>query len=211
MKSLRQLLAGPAPLLLLDAASARVQLGWFGRDGSVRWHASEDEAGVALFRGIEALDVAPAEARAFAFCEGPGSVLGIRTAAMALRVWHALAPRPCFAYGSLAVVAHALGRPECSVIADARRGAWHVYSTGEGLRRVPAAALAGPAVTPDGFRHWDALPAGTTRTSYDLAELLPRCADVPLFRATDAPDAFLHEAPAYASWTPQVHRAPVRP
>ena len=32
--------------------------------------------------------------------------------------------------------------------------------------------------------------------------------DADLFRATDAPDAFLHEEPSYATWTPQIHRAP---
>ena len=32
--------------------------------------------------------------------------------------------------------------------------------------------------------------------------------DLDLFRPTDAPDAFLHEEPSYATWTPQIHRAP---
>jgi hypothetical protein len=29
-----------------------------------------------------------------------------------------------------------------------------------------------------------------------------------LFRQTEEPDAFLHEEPSYAMWTPQVHQAP---
>ena len=61
---------------------------------------------------------------------------------------------------------------------------------------------------PDGFRHWTRLPDGVTRTPYSLAELLPPVADRDLFRLTDAPDAFLHEEPGYATWTPQIHRAP---
>ncbi len=61
---------------------------------------------------------------------------------------------------------------------------------------------------PDGFRHWSTLPAGVTGTPYVLADLLPKVADRDLFRATDAPDAFLHEEPSYATWTPQIHRAP---
>ena len=63
---------------------------------------------------------------------------------------------------------------------------------------------------PEGFRHWSTLPAGVTRTPYVLADLLPAVADHDLFRATDAPDAFLHEEPSYVTWTPQIHRAPAR-
>ena len=73
---------------------------------------------------------------------------------------------------------------------------------------MPTAELAGELVMPEGFRHWTPLPAGVTSTPYVLADLLPRVADADLFRPTAAPDAFLHEEPAYATWTPQIHRAP---
>jgi tRNA threonylcarbamoyladenosine biosynthesis protein TsaB len=63
---------------------------------------------------------------------------------------------------------------------------------------------------PEGFRHWDALPAGTRLAPYDLATLLadPAVAGADLFQPTDSPEAFLHAEPAYAKWTPQIHRAP---
>lgn len=209
MPTLRQLLAAHGPLLVIDAASSRVQAGWLATGAEPRWAAVEDEAGVGVFRAIEALGVRPDEADAYVFCDGPGSVLGIRTTAMAIRAWTTLAPRPVFAYFSLAVVAAALGRPEVNVIADARRDRWHCLSLGSELRRVPTAELAGELVMPENFRHWTALPAaGVATTSYDLATLLPRIADADVFRATDAPDAFLHEEPSYVTWTPQVHRAP---
>jgi tRNA threonylcarbamoyladenosine biosynthesis protein TsaB len=213
MPSLHQLLAAHAPLLVLDAASARVQVGWLGEKnagGAARWEGSDDEAGLGVFRGVEKLGVNPLEAGAFVFCDGPGSMLGIRTVAMALRTWRVFAPRPVFAYGSLALVAHALGRSDVTVIADARRDAWHAFNLhpGGALRRVPAAELTGELVMPEPFRHWSPLPAKVTRVPYSLAELLPRVADADLFRATEEPDAFLHEEPNYATWTPQIHRAP---
>ena len=208
MPSLRQLLAAHGPLLLVDAASARVQVGLLSPDRPARWTASDEEAGEGVFRCVEQLGVAPGDAGAFVFCDGPGSVLGIRTVAMALRTWCVLTPRPVFAYHSLAVVAEALGQPGLTVIADARRDAWHCLTLGSGLRRVPAAELAGELIMPDGFRHWAAAPADVARTSYALAELLPQVEDRDLFRPTDAPDAFLHEEPSYATWTPQIHRAP---
>jgi len=208
MPSLRQLLAAHGSLLLIDAASARVQVGLLAAGQPARWAVSDDEAGVGIFRGVEQLGVQPSDADAFVFCDGPGSVLGIRSAAMALRTWCVLKPRPVFAYHSLALVAQALGRPGATVIADARRESWHCISSGTELRRVPTAELAGELIMPDGFRHWTPLPEGVTRTPYVLAELLPRIADRDLFRPVDAPDAFLHEEPSYATWTPQIHRAP---
>ena len=207
MPSLRQL-ESRAPLLLIDAASARVQVGLINADGSGRWVASDDEAGVAIFAGIERLGVQLASVQGFAFCEGPGSVLGIRTVAMALRTWCVLKPQPVFAYSSLALVAHALGRAEIGVIADARRELWHHYQIGRGLRRVPASELSGELAMPENFRAWATLPPNVQRVPYDLETLWPKVADVDLLQETNAPDAFLHEEPSYVTWTPQIHRAP---
>jgi tRNA threonylcarbamoyladenosine biosynthesis protein TsaB len=216
MSSLREILAAHAPLLLLDAASTRVQVAIFDAQGAARWAVADEEAGVALFRGVESLGVDLAQVRGFAFCEGPGSILGIRTAAMALRTWNALAPRPMFAFRSLEIVASDLARrgplENFSVIADARRGAWHCVEVHSGvtgpLQRVTAAELTGGLFMPENFRTWAAKPAETKATSYDLATILPRVAEAELFRATEAPDAFLHEDPSYLTWTPRIHRAP---
>jgi tRNA threonylcarbamoyladenosine biosynthesis protein TsaB len=135
-------------------------------------------------------------------------VLGIRTAAMALRTWAMLRPRPVFAYQSLALVAHALGEKDAAVIADARRETWHRYAIGGALQRVAAAELAGRLLMPEGLRHWSALPPAVASTPYAVGELLERTRGIDLLRATEAPDAFLHEEPSYATWTPQIHRAP---
>ncbi len=198
------------PLLVIDAASALVQVGYLNSDGTGTWATDTAESGVAIFRGLERLGVDPLAVSAFAFCDGPGSVLGIRTAAMALRTWQVLRPRPVYAYSSLAVVAHALGRPEVGVIADARRDTWHHYQIGRGLRRIPTGELAGELVQPEHFRHWSALPAGlpVPAVSYDLATLLPKVWDADLLRPSPAPDAFLHEEPQYVKWSPQVHQSP---
>jgi tRNA threonylcarbamoyladenosine biosynthesis protein TsaB len=218
MPSLREILAAHAPLLLLDAASTRVQVALFDAQGAARWAVADEEAGVALFRGVESLGVDLASVRAFAFCEGPGSILGIRTAAMALRTWTVLALRPVFAFRSLEIVAHDLAQrgplDNFSVIADARRGAWHCVEVHAGatgpLQRVNAAELAGSLFMPENFRTWASRPAETQATSYDLATLLPRVAGVDLFRATEAPDAFLHEDPSYKTWHAQIHSAQSR-
>jgi len=207
MPSLRTLLSLHSPLLLLDAASARIQVGLL-KPGGARWAHRDEEAGVGLFRALEALQVDLPAVAAFAFCEGPGSILGIRTSAMALRAWAVLGSRPTFAYQSLALAA-AAAPAGATLIADARRGLWHRFADGR-LDRVPAAALAEPLLTPEHFRHWAPLPAGTASTPYDLPALFvrPGVAEADLFRPAPAPDAFLHEEPAFARWEPKIHRAP---
>lgn len=210
MPSLSQILRSQSPLLLIDAASDTVQVGLLGRGEPARWSSRRQEAGVGIFECIDLLDVDLGRVRAFAFCEGPGSILGIRSSAMAVRMWGVLEPRAAFGYLSLALVAQALGRTDLAVIADARRGLWHRFVLGGSLERVQAAELAGELAAPEGFRHWDPFPPGTTTTPYDLSRLieLPRVAEADLFHATASPDAFLHQEPAYAKWIPQIHRAP---
>jgi tRNA threonylcarbamoyladenosine biosynthesis protein TsaB len=209
MPTLRQLSAH-FPALVIDSASAQIQVGELARDGTARWAQSAEESGVGIFTCIEKLGINPGTVGAFIFCDGPGSVLGVRTAAMALRTWCVLKPRPMFAYCSLALVAHAAGRGEIGVIADARRDSWHHFQIGRGLRRVPHPELTGELVTPEGFRNWTPLPPDVRRVPYALAELFPRVMDVDLFLATEAPDAFLHEEPSYVTWTPHIHQAPAR-
>jgi tRNA threonylcarbamoyladenosine biosynthesis protein TsaB len=210
MPSLSQILGERSPLLLLDAASAIVQVGVLARGAPPRWASLETDAGAGVFECLELLDADIGAMQAFAFCEGPGSILGIRTTAMALRAWSAIRPRPAYAYCGLGVVARALGRPGAFVIADARRGQWHRIRDGGVLERVPYPELSGDLVTPEGFRHWDPPPQGTATSSYDLASLLamPAVAGADLFRESTAPDAFLHAEPSYVKWVPQIHRAP---
>jgi tRNA threonylcarbamoyladenosine biosynthesis protein TsaB len=210
MPSLSQILIEQSPLLLIDAASEMVQVGLLQGGIQPRWCSRKEEAGVGVFECIDELDVDLGSVRAFVFCEGPGSILGIRTSAMALRMWTAMASRPVYGYLSLAIVATACARPGVTVIADARRGLWHRLSQGGPLGRVPASDLSGDLVMPEGFRHWCPVPPGTLTASYDLASLfsLHCVAEADLLHEAPSPDAFLHQEPAYAKWTPQIHRAP---
>lgn len=214
MPAFREILTAYPPLLLIDASSTRVQVGVLGPSGAAHWASAEEEAGTGVFRCLDQLGVDPDQPAAFAFCEGPGSLLGIRTTAMAIRTWLALRERPVFAYQSLAVIARALAKPGLCVISDARRNAWHCISVDDigglqRLRRTPTDSLTGRLVMPEGFRHWSALPVGVETTPYDLANLLPLISEADLFRETAAPDAYLHEEPSYLTWTPRVHQAPI--
>lgn len=206
MPSLRQLLDTHSSLLLLDAASSRIQVGLLSCQHEARWASADTEAGAGIFECIDQLGINPARATAILFCAGPGSILGIRTSAMAIRTWNMLSPRPIYSYYSLELIAAAHHEPKASIIADARRERWHCQTHGEPIQQVDAAALPDRLFIPEGFRHWSALPENTETTSYNLEELLPKAADDLLFTPTDNPDAYLHTEPSYKQWVPQIHR-----
>lgn len=208
MLTLNQVLARCPTVLVLDAASEVIQVGVLVKGSPARWHSVREGAGTGLFPSLEALQASPDSFDAFAFCDGPGSILGIRTAAIAIRTWQVGRARPVYAYSSLALAALFAGRTDHTLIADARRGTWHHYRPGENLRRVKADQLQGALATPEGFRAWTPLPASVLTVPYSVADTLAHHPDVPLFSETAEPDAFLHEEPAYAHWTPQIHRAP---
>jgi tRNA threonylcarbamoyladenosine biosynthesis protein TsaB len=223
LPSLNQLLAAHPVVLLLDSASARVQAAlWPGGGAAPLWSARDAEAGTGLFACVEELLDASgrsiADVNAFIFCEGPGSVLGVRTASAALRAWGVLNPAPVYSYKSLAVAGcHEWGKKEWrnfTVIADARRDSWHCVEIDadcrmKNIRRVPTGELPQTELfMPKNFRTWTARPQHLQLCSYSLAEILPSVMDGEFFQRCDAPDAFLHEEPSYATWTPHVHQAP---
>lgn len=223
MASLAQLLAQHGCILVLDAASTRIQVGLLRAGQAAVWRTSGDESGKALFALtddlLRAASLTLADVRAFAFDTGPGSMLGIRTAAMTLRTWQTLGARPTYAYFSLALLAHQLAargtaRP-FAVISDARRDTWHlVAADASGItplpRRATAAevtAFAGDVFLPTEFRAFSPAPRATRDVGFDVAAVFAELPDVDLFTATDAPDAFQHEAPEYKKWTAEVHSA----
>lgn len=207
MLSLRQILEAHHTALVVDAASSRIQAGWLTTDAN-RWASSTEEAGRGVFHCLETLQVDLNAAGALIFCEGPGSILGIRTTAAAIRTWTTLRDRAVYSYQSLNLVAQALNQPEASIIADARRELWHCQRLNQPLKRIATAELDGALITPEGFRHWSAAPDGVTTTPYDLATLFSLTADKPIFTPCAEPDAFMHSEPDYKTWTPQIHRAP---
>ena len=215
MRTLETILQDHGSALLIDASSSTLHGGWLVRGEPARWATVEKEAGTGLYLLLAELDLSPNQAGAFIFCEGPGSMLGIRTVAAALRVWCALQPRPVYRYRSLDLLAHASGRPNRTFICDARRRSWHALTVDEQgaftpIHRLATEALpAGEICMPAGFRSWTQLPQPEPKqVPYGPAELSSTLAQTACFEPTDDPDAYQPERPAYAKWTPQVHQAP---
>lgn len=215
VQSLNSILAQHQSLLLIDASSQTIHLGWLQSGQPAAWSAIEQEAGTGLYALLEKSGLSPNDAGAFAYCEGPGSILGIRTVAAALRTWTALSSRSVYRYRSLDLLVHTEGRPGATFISDARRRSWHAVTiaadgAAEPLQRIPEGQLpAGDLLLPQGFRTWTALPTPAPDTvPYDPIRISDDLADTELFSATTDPDAFQPEPPSYARWSPQVHQAP---
>jgi tRNA threonylcarbamoyladenosine biosynthesis protein TsaB len=213
MTSLRDLLDLHGTVLLLDAASVRVQVGWLARGREAEWREAEADALQGLFRGLVALGAAPAAAGAFVFCEGPGSILGIRTCAMTLETWRVRRARPAYAYRSLELFARTRTQPGETAVADARRDTWHAVTRGSdgscgSLGRLASAALPPGPVMPAEFRHWTRLPDDLRRAPYDLPAMWREAEVLPLLRPIERCEAYGAEAADYVTWTPRVHQAP---
>lgn len=231
VSSLRQLLVRHSTLLVIDACAPRAEVSLWtaGSDSDASAGAPmaravaacEGEASAALPVALAQMFAQPADGGhtlqnvgAVAFCDGPGSVLGVRLAAATLRTWRALRPDlALYSFHSLTLLA--VSHPELTIIADARRDSWHTVRSGNpfDLARVVSAELAacGALGTPEGFRRWSALPAGIEPRAlpWSAARLLAAASEAPFFAESPEPDAFLHEQPSYVAWTPQVHQAPV--
>lgn len=214
-------MSAPEPCLVLDgSARAGVRVGVLAGG---RWVGQGTSPAGALEGLFGCVEVALAEARlslgdirSFALCVGPGSVLGIRIAALAVRAWSALEPRPVFVWESLAALARsALAAGEQGpflVAVESRLKRWHALEVSvdgsfgapfeaeaaqlnSAGRRVLAASEAAPgvltslvAVPPP----WSTLPTLLAQPGF--------------LRAESQPDA-LNVANDFTTWSGERHRA----
>jgi tRNA threonylcarbamoyladenosine biosynthesis protein TsaB len=214
-------MSAPEPCLVLDgSARAGVRVGVLSGGRWVGQGISADGALEGLFGCVEA---ALAEARlslgdirSFALCVGPGSVLGIRIAALAVRSWSALEPRPIFVWESLAALARsALVAGEQGpflVAAESRLKRWHALEVAaDGSLGLPFEAEAAE-LNSSGRRVLASSEAAAVVLTSHVAVAHPWSA-LPVFfthpgflRAEASPDA-LNVANDFATWSGERHRS----
>ncbi len=209
------------PCLVLDG-SARVGVR-VGVLAGGRWAGqgvSADGALEGLFGCVEAAlaesGLRLADIRSFALCVGPGSVLGIRISALAVRAWTALEARPVFVWESLAglaCAALAAGEPgPFLVAAESRLKRWHALEVAaDGSLGGPFEAEAAQ-LNATGLRVLASSEAAPGVLTSHVAvpppwSGLPDCFARPGFlRAEARPDA-LNVAADFAVWSGERHRS----
>jgi tRNA threonylcarbamoyladenosine biosynthesis protein TsaB len=213
-------MSAPEPCLVLDgSARAGVRVGVLSGGRWVGQGLSPDGALEGLFGCVE---VALAEAklklgdiRSFALCVGPGSVLGIRIAALAVRSWSALEPRPIFIWESLAGIARSaltVGEQGPFLVAvESRLKRWHALEvSADGSLGAPFEAEAAQ-LNSSGHRVLASSDAAAGVLTSHVAVPHPWSA-LPTFfaqsgflRAESRPDA-LNVANDFATWSGERHR-----
>ena len=213
-------MSAPEPCLVLDgSARAGVRVGVLSGGRWVGQGLSPDGALEGLFGCVE---VALAEAklklgdiRSFALCVGPGSVLGIRIAALAVRSWSALEPRPIFIWESLAGIARSaltVGEQGPFLVAvESRLKRWHALEvSADGSLGAPFEAEAAQ-LNSSGHRVLASSDTAAGVLTSHVAVPHPWSA-LPTFfaqsgflRAESRPDA-LNVANDFATWSGERHR-----
>ena len=214
------------PILILDASSKRVWVGVKPSANELVWEASEEDPSKSLFtlirKVLQKTGLGLSQIGSVAFCEGPGSMLGIRTATMTLRAWKAIklpATKHLFAFSSLAIGGRLLetmerSSEECLLIIDARRDSWHAipYPTPpdaeiEIIENEKLASESRTLVTLDSFACW-------TKTDAKLVSIpyLPQTAfenDLAFGHLRSVAEATpLSIRPSdFKKWIPKIHSA----
>ena len=214
-------MSAPEPCLVLDgSARAGVRVGVLSGGRWVGQGLSPEGALEGLFGCVEA-SLAEAklklgDIRSFALCVGPGSVLGIRIASLAIRSWTALEPRPIFVWESLAGIARsALAAGEKGpflVAAESRLKRWHALEvSADGSLGVPFEAEAAQ-LNSSGRRVLASSEAAAAVLTAHVAvphpwSALPTFFAQPGFlREEPRPDA-LNVANDFATWSGERHRS----
>lgn len=211
---------GPGAWLLIDAAWPQAAAGVWSDGRWLSFVASEGPAVEALFaivdRALGEADMKLSGLAGYIFAEGPGSVLGLRTAAMALRAWGStpgLPAKPILACNSLQLagaLASAEGLGEVTVFAASRRDRWNAWAPGASRwEECDAAALAALPAPHRRLPARDLTPPPVPAEVFDPIAALRRHPEVfqrpGLLFGTEAPDA-ANIANQYATWAGGRHK-----
>ncbi|MGB0409669.1 MAG: hypothetical protein ACPGIC_06690 [Opitutales bacterium] len=160
--------------------------------------------------------------RSYIYCEGPGSVLGLRLCAMAIEVWRRLSPSKTrlFSYNSLQLTAAGIsieGLPTQSalLISDWKKAAWNGIKLDAGaapevspIESAIAARWSGPLYHLPARKGWQEAPAHAHAIAYAPEQVQKHLQAKGLLRETKDIELYSAGANTFQKWTPERHRAP---
>lgn len=215
-------LPADTPLLLIDAAAPRCFVGLW-QDGQWLAHAAPEAAALeGVFAGAEQIlcdaKLSLKDIGGFIHNEGPGSILGIRLSAMAIRTWRALPEwreKPVWAFGQLHFAAAAYQAEHdataVNVISEFRQRRWNYLAVGAenvvAIEQSEAAGAPAPLIYVRQRKNWQPAPEHAIEWSPDWS----RCAGIlntpGLLRRVDQPEVFITEEAEFSKWSGERHRA----
>ncbi len=123
------------PHLLVDAMGPYIHAGVLLEGRWLSFRQGECEALECLFditsNVLEQASLKFDDLAGFIYCRGPGSLLGLRIAAMAINGWRTFWPKPLYIYTSITLLGDMLGysgnQPPYHIISPFRQGKFHHY------------------------------------------------------------------------------------
>lgn len=214
------------PALVIDGSGSSVFTGIL-RENS-EWLGISEQVGAPLeelFHSVEstleAAQLKLSDIRSFVYCEGPGSVLGLRLCAMAIETWSRLYPESAnfFSYNSLRLTASALkfSEPELDqalIVSDWKKGAWNAIRIGsetsgstEVIDDSQLNEWNGPLYHLPQRKGWQAPPENAVTLQYDPSALSQVYNEAGLLRRTEGIELYSSGINTFQKWTPTRHRA----
>lgn len=219
--------APPYPLLILDTSSRTTWVGLLSSPGEAAVLSEEQDPSKSLFALLEpalhATGFSLGDIASVAFCRGPGSMLGARTAAMAIRSWQAIGlqgSQRLYAYNSLQAaaclaVASPLAPESGSVVTDARRSTWNLLPFPADpncpLELLSTEALeqrSEPLVTFKEFPTWTPTEARLLSLPYQPVSLFLNEGFTPFLKPVETATPLVIRTSDYKKWDARIHSAP---
>lgn len=210
-------------ILVLDASCPRIFVGVWKNGNWLGVSTLETPALEGLFQIVEecleAAGLKISEIDGFAHDEGPGSVLGIRISAMAIRTWKALPvfkDKPVFTFQSLPFAVEQVRREHelestFYIISDYRKDTWLSLRSDQAevqpMHEDEADALDIPVFHSAQRRSWRPPPEAAKPIKIDLAAHPQIFEKGNLIRSVDQPGLYAPFRTDYKRWTPGRHRA----
>ncbi|MDE0769935.1 MAG: hypothetical protein OSB19_16270 [Opitutaceae bacterium] len=215
------------PMLVVDTASRRVCVALIETpEADTATKFSNEEASLSLFPTIKSLleerSMKLAQLRSIAFCEGPGSMLGIRTAIMGIRAWIAtgqLEDCKLYSFNSLQIGKHVIANTSDApdsylVVTDARRQSWNCLNSlnldGNAVELIQNEALeqaTQPVYSFDEFPIWTKTQANIIRLFYRPEDVFQSLAFLGLLRQNPDTEPLNTRTLEFAKWIPKARTA----
>ncbi|MFT4902270.1 MAG: tRNA threonylcarbamoyladenosine biosynthesis protein TsaB [Lentimonas sp.] len=215
------------PALVIDGSGSSVFSGVLG--DSRKWLAQSKLSGAPLEQLFPSIESVLKEAaltlpaiRSYIYCEGPGSVLGLRLCAMAIETWSRLHPESnhCFAYNTLQLSAALLMRDvqvpdRVLLVSDWKKGAWNAVYINEGQIGATCVAESAELEAWDGALYhlpqrkgWQSPPpqAQTVEWAPERLNEVIHTSTL-LLHPTEGVELYSNGVNTFAKWTAQRHRA----